>query len=512
MKTIFSRQMKRSRVRPCKQRLLTAGLLLAFLAPVVLMMVVEVAANDTKNDLDWQQLAQETGGYWQLVETIENPVSEDLKYQEEINSSTGAVCATITYNLSEGSSTRESEWYQSEECWRYSGNFNAVATWSRPPERITHGTPVPLYVKVSATKTPDEPLYYWSHQIQIWDKIEGERGERGGIVCGVRIKTSDYFLSGKPDPFFEEEECIWNITAYTDEKVSLIYHIPMIQTGEYGPWSEQGGGYRYIYQWVPAEEKPADTVPQPPKPTDSEPDTEYQRPPSSDPGGGSSGGGGGGWVVVVGGLAVMGAAAAGFTGLAAAAAVLVRRAKKKRLEDGDPQVLEDDEIVGYILQLSTDEIMLKGNQVQPVAIDCWQVTADGGYKAAPEASIQIQPPPASSGINVWPLSGQGSLDVHIQLDGLPPDYQYHVVVYASGGGQSTSAAITLMLDPGLVLSLTTPEDRRTLVRWTLFPRPRIDIFKVGFYTDPCTFVIRAVNFCRGLVTQSLMRSFVIIKP
>jgi hypothetical protein len=212
---------------------------------------------------------------------------------------------------------------------------------------------------------------------------------------------------------------------------------------------------------VPAEEKPADTGPEQREPDVdspevSPPESDFDWPSGSESDDDSSSSD---WVVVIGGMAVLGTV--GFAGLAAAAAVLVNRAKKKRLEKGDQQDLPEDEVVGYILQLSTDEIKLKVNEVQPVAIDCFQVAADGSYKPAPHASIQIQPPPASSFIKVWPLSGQGSLDVHIQLDGMPQENKYQVVVYASGGGHSTSATITVTVER-VMLSLTTPEDRRTL--------------------------------------------------
>lgn len=169
------------------------------------------------------------------------------------------------------------------------------------------------------------------------------------------------------------------------------------------------------------------------------------------------------WTVVIGGMAIMGVAAAGIAavGVAGAAAVLVARAKRRALENNLDQ-LDGDEIVGYILELSTGEITLKVNQPQPVRITCWQVASNGSYKHAPQASIHIQPPPVSSLITVSPAAGQGSFVSNFYLNGVPDEEMYQISVTATGGGQSASASINIKIDPGLMLTLTTPDDINTL--------------------------------------------------
>ncbi len=58
-----------------------------FLVGTLLMMAVQVAAKDTKNDLAWQQVTQEAGGYWQIVDIIADmPVLEgDIKTSFQTN-------------------------------------------------------------------------------------------------------------------------------------------------------------------------------------------------------------------------------------------------------------------------------------------------------------------------------------------------------------------------------------------------------------------------------------------
>jgi hypothetical protein len=458
MKRISKGRRNRSDLLRYSQNLLRVVVLATFLVASLLMVAVKVAASDEESGPIRQQLAQETGGYWQRIEKpIVEPVSEERitveslsspdmthAYAEEVRY--GVLCGTATNSLSEGSFVFQRKYFKREHCYKSDYSFTAVATWSQPPERIIPGKPLSLQANLSKATNITSSTSSW-YYAGITFSISIDEPD---VRCGYGGKGVCSMLASAPTPeghVEEKEDCVLEVGAgrSAGEQIALRYCVP-------------AGGYRYVYEWVADEEKPADPGPQPPKPADSEPDTEYQGPSISDPDSGSSGAG---WVVVIGGLAVMGAAAVGFIGLAAAAAVLVSRAKKKRFEEGHQQDLQEDEIVGYILQLSTDEIRLKFNEIQSVAIECWQVTADGSYKPAPDASIQIQPPPASSFIKVWPLSGQGNLDVHIQLDGVPPDYRYQVVVYASGGGQSTSATITVLVTK-LVLSLTTPDDRNIL--------------------------------------------------
>ncbi len=198
-----------------------------------------------------------------------------------------------------------------------------------------------------------------------------------------------------------------------------------------------GYGYRYVYEWREGPQPGAGAViPQPdPWETDQQGDSGLI------------------WTVVVGGLGVLGV---GGLGLAGAAAVLVMRARKRRLQNQQDQPGEQ-EVVGYILELSTNEVFLRGNYPQTVSVTCWKVKGSGAYEHAPEAIISVQGPPPSSNITVSPLSGQGSMDLQISLEGESDADKHQVVITGSGGGESTTAIVTIYLVPDLEIALTTTD-------------------------------------------------------
>ncbi len=310
MKTIFRRSQKGAAFRSFS-RILPAGLLAAFLVIAVLLTAVRVAAKDVEPDMPRQQLAQETGGYWQLVDTIVEPVSEeritdsgldthDLShaYAEEVKY--GELCGTATNTLSDGSFVFQRKYFKSEHCYKQDYYFTAVATWSQPPERITPGKPLTLQANISKATSITSSTSSWFYcgtglSISTDEPDVGCGSTRAGKgVCSMRVSapTSEGHVE-------EKEDCVLEVGAGSSagDQFALRY-------------CTHAGGYRYVYEWVPAEEKPAapgpaeveepkpeQPKPDPPKADDSEPDTGYQRPSSSDSGSGGS---------VLGPLAVLG--------------------------------------------------------------------------------------------------------------------------------------------------------------------------------------------------------------
>jgi hypothetical protein len=160
METNSDKRKKQSGVNHYRWGILRTSLLMTFLLGTLLIMAVKVAASDEVSGWAWQQLAQETEGYWQLVDTIVDPVPQeristdnlgtpDMRhaYAEEVRS--GVLCKTVTNSLSDGSYTLNIKVNQGEKCYKNSGSFSAVATWGRPPERIIPGTPLTLEANLS---------------------------------------------------------------------------------------------------------------------------------------------------------------------------------------------------------------------------------------------------------------------------------------------------------------------------------------------------------------------------
>ncbi len=328
MKTGFGLQKFQLGVRRCKQRFLTAGLLAAFMVAVSLMTTVRVTAKDTKRDLAWQQSAQETGGYWQLLIPPEvDEVPDEKKHMEDLRSD--VVCGTFTNSLSEGSFTHTGEVYEGKNCWDFSANVSFVATWSRPPDRIIPGTPLSLAANVSKTVNT-QPGFGGSLFLDI-------STDSPHSICGYTDDAKDVcrLTVSSNDSSDNSEDCVLEVGAGStaDDQFALRY---CVHAGS-GYTGGTVSGYRYIYQWVPAEEKPADSgpaevedpdpeppKPDPPKSDDSEPDTDYQGPSSSDTGSSSSGGSGSilGPLAVLGTLGTLGVGVLGVVG-AAAIAILV---------------------------------------------------------------------------------------------------------------------------------------------------------------------------------------------
>jgi hypothetical protein len=287
MKTVSDRRKKRSGLVHNRWGMLRASLLMTFLVVMLLIMAVKVAAIDTKSDLAWQQVAQETGGYWQIVDVIPDPISEDDKQKEEIQS--GMICATVTNSLSEGSFTQQKKWNNNEKCSYSDHNFNVAATWSRPPERITPDKSLSLQADISKTTsiTSSTSTIYSSYT------RFGISIDEPDVRCGYATaggKDVCVMTANARQEYDEKEDCVLEVGSggSAGQQFALRYCV-------------SGGvnscGYRYVYEWVEAEEKPADPAPG----AVDDPGPEPPKPISGDPGSASSGGGS-----ILGSLAVLG--------------------------------------------------------------------------------------------------------------------------------------------------------------------------------------------------------------
>lgn len=283
-----------------------------------------------------------------------------------------------------------------------------TSTWSTPPSFIAAGEKVSLQVT--------------------WSPDEHNRCIRGGPT--IRFATKMFFTSAGEGLGRDSFSGTLTMGSIAPRGRSGAEEILNLNVGN-------GYHYRYVYEW--REGPPDDVAAVIPLPGPDERDRE--------------GGGGLGWIVVIGGLGVMGI---GGAGLAGAAAALVLRARKKRSQNREEQPTEQ-EVVGYILELSTNEVFLQASKPQSVGVTCWKVRGGGSYEPAPEAELSVQGPSPASNISVTPLSGQGKMEMQINLTDESNEDTHQVVVTASGGGESTTAVVMIYIVPELEIILTTAD-------------------------------------------------------
>ncbi len=133
-----------------------------------------------------------------------------------------------------------------------------------------------------------------------------------------------------------------------------------------------------------------------------------------------------GWRGVVG--------AAGLAAAAAAAAVGLRRVRKGRKSKGPEE---------YILQLSVDEVRIAAGQSAPVTATVWQVTPQGGYVPAPQASLRLAVSPSPAGLRAQPASGMGTLTFNVSADASCPGGVGSVQVQGRASGTYYRSTVTV---------------------------------------------------------------------
>ncbi len=164
------------------------------------------------------------------------------------------------------------------------------------------------------------------------------------------------------------------------------------------------------------------------------------------------------WVTVVGALG------AGGVAVAAAARALAARAKKKpKTDKGKKKKREDEEkAVGYILQISSDRLVV--SEAQPAILEAtvWEVDSRGGTKRAPGASLAIEQPANSNFLHVAPRRAQGSLQSNLSLVGKVTVPSLQLIVTGSANGSSSSAQVTVEFAGETQIRIETTDNRRTL--------------------------------------------------
>ena len=125
---------------------------------------------------------------------------------------------------------------------------------------------------------------------------------------------------------------------------------------------------------------------------------------------------------------------AGLAAAAAAAAVGLRRVRKGRKSKGPEE---------YILQLSVDEVKIAAGQSAPVTATVWQVTTQGGYVPAPQASLSLEVSPTPAGLKALPASGMGSLAFNISADASCPGGVGSVQVQGRASGTYYRSTVTV---------------------------------------------------------------------
>jgi len=143
------------------------------------------------------------------------------------------------------------------------------------------------------------------------------------------------------------------------------------------------------------------------------------------------------WVVVVGALAVLGAAGFAFAKLLGG-----RKKTGKKDNKEEKKKEEPEEKVTYILQLSSDRLVVGPEQPAPLSVSVWKREGNSAPQPAPGASITITAPP-SSGILVGPPAGASPLTTTVSAEGAAPSTPVILEVVASVGGTSTRATVTV---------------------------------------------------------------------
>gem|GEM_PF-3616286 len=180
-------------------------------------------------------LGPDTTAYWQLVDVIVEPVPEGKEHYEGWSQS-GNLCNLETRALSEGNFVVNRSWYKA--CYPEDSFFSAAATWDRPPDRIYPDVELPLEAGVKLVDY--DPPQYVSLS---W----GVSTDNPTVGCGFGSSEARSVCSLSVHSWETETEQRCNTplvvsTGYSaGQQFALRYCIP------------NGGGYRYIYEWVEAD-------------------------------------------------------------------------------------------------------------------------------------------------------------------------------------------------------------------------------------------------------------------
>jgi hypothetical protein len=198
--------------------------------------------------------------------------------------------------------------------------------------------------------------------------------------------------------------------------------------------------YERVYEWVPAE------AAAPVQPGVTPVTTESGQP--SEPGTNS---GGLSWILVVGGLAALAAAVVAVVAGLGVAAALILRGRGPKAPSKQPAPPR------YVLQLSARSLEVRVGQSTSLGIQAWRITPEGATLPAPDAVINVLPPPSSTGLVVTPLSGLGTLQCIFTVAKSGVCTALPVTVTALAQGIQTSAQVDVRIVPMYALQLVWQE-------------------------------------------------------
>lgn len=211
------------------------------------------AANDPGTSPDRQRPVK--GGYWQMVAVSggPNPVREEECYTRKGSGGEGAMTFT-TLN----------------KCTKGKTKFQGVATWSRPPEILVPGRKYQQEIKVRRLAF-DPGL---SQKVHLSCNMEPARINCGATAGGkefyVHIWVGSHSKSGGDTKTFRfVAPDLGYADSLSTRKIALMF-------------CSTGGGYKYVYRWVPENGKP-ESVKLPPfkKKGEKGSSREEDRPPES---------------------------------------------------------------------------------------------------------------------------------------------------------------------------------------------------------------------------------------
>jgi hypothetical protein len=142
------------------------------------------------------------------------------------------------------------------------------------------------------------------------------------------------------------------------------------------------------------------------------------------------------WVVIVGGLAVV----------AVAAGLIAALRGRPKSPDRPPEKKGEQPPDQYILQLSKDSLKVGPEKNDSFTATAWKVTEDGGFVPAPDARIQLAPPPKIPALVIEPAAGSGSLTASVSLSTYPGPIAGVITVTASAGGRTVSADVKVTIE------------------------------------------------------------------
>ncbi len=138
--------------------------------------------------------------------------------------------------------------------------------------------------------------------------------------------------------------------------------------------------------------------------------------------------------------------------LASAVATILSINRENRAKAGKDQEEQDPkQVVGYILQISSEAVMLMPKQPVSVNAAVWQVTADGATARAADSAIRVDVPGTAAGfLQVTPVSGQGQINCNFTQVGQPSQGEVLVKFNASAAQGGASAQVKVIMAVDLV--------------------------------------------------------------